>query len=195
MTTRLDPKFTTLLSDTATKLESLELLPRVRADAAPILTDAAADLASQLRAFAEKLAEAQQAKLAADLAEKEAAILAREQAAAEKSAAGAGARRSGLCRAWHGCEETVDVARRPLAPHEAQNGDDAAAGCIRGEAGLSANFRNQLVHKLNSSNDHDRCRPGDRRRQAAPPSAAADEKSDCSNFVLYNDSIMAYLFA
>ena len=66
MTTKLDPKFTSLLSDTAAKLQSLDVLPRVHADAAEALLATASELARQLNEFAVQLFEAQEAKIAAD---------------------------------------------------------------------------------------------------------------------------------
>ena len=86
MTTKLDLKFTSLLSDTASKLQSLEVLPRVHTEAAEALIATASELGLQLNQFAMRLIEAQEAKIAADEADKEAARLAKEQAIAEKNA-------------------------------------------------------------------------------------------------------------
>ncbi|WP_075090570.1 hypothetical protein [Verrucomicrobium spinosum] len=86
MTTRLDPKFTTLLTDTAAKLETLEIWPRVLTDEVPVLQEKAVDLARQLREFATTLVQAQEAKISADLAAKVAALQAKEEEAAAREA-------------------------------------------------------------------------------------------------------------
>jgi len=86
MTTKLDSKFTNLLNDTATKLQSLDVAGRVLETSAPTLLASANEIARQLTEFTSALAVAQEEKFSADFAEKEAAILARDLAAAEKAA-------------------------------------------------------------------------------------------------------------
>ena len=84
MTTKLDPKFLAFLADTAQKLQTLEIEPRVLAEVAPALSTATAELSQRLIDYVTQLTAAMEAKNAADIAEREAA---KAQALAEKEAA------------------------------------------------------------------------------------------------------------